>query len=130
MKGIKYKGQFGAKTDIGCVREKNEDQAAALINASGNVLLCVCDGMGGHNKGEYASKLAIDTITEEFRKKNGFLSSLTLGQWIGRIMRKVNKVIFDEAQTKYEYKEMGTTINLVILYGESVFVVNAGTLSY
>lgn len=126
MRGTKYKGQFGAKTDIGLVRENNEDQAVALINASGNVLLCVCDGMGGHNKGEYASKLAIDTITKEFRKKNGFLTSFSLGQWIGRTMRKVNRIIFDEAQTKDEYKEMGTTINLVILYSDFVYVVNAG----
>ena len=105
MRGTKYKGQFGSKTDIGCVRENNEDQAVALINASGNVLLCVCDGMGGHNKGEYASKLAIDTISKEFRKKNGFLTSFSLGQWIGRTMRKVNKIIFNEAQTKDDYKE-------------------------
>ena len=126
MKGTNYKGQFGCKTDIGLVRKTNEDQAAALINPSGNVLLCVCDGMGGHNKGDYASKLAIDTITEEFRKKNGFFSSLSLRQWIGRTMRKVNKVIFDEAQTKPAYKDMGTTVIMVILYDESIFVVNAG----
>lgn len=126
MKGTKYKGQFGAKTDIGCVRKTNEDQAVALINASGNVLLCVCDGMGGHNKGDYASKLAIDTISEEFRAKSGFFSYVSLRQWIARTMRKVNKVIFSEAQTKEEYKDMGTTVNMVILYDEFVFVVNAG----
>lgn len=126
MKGTNFKGQFAAKTDIGCVREKNEDQATALINASGNVLLCVCDGMGGHNKGELASKLAIDTISEEFRKKNGFLSIISVSQWIGRVMRKVNKIIYDKAQTQEEYKEMGTTINLVLLYGDIIFVVNAG----
>ena len=126
MKGINYKGQFASKTDIGCVRTTNEDQAASLVNASGNVLLCVCDGMGGHNKGDYASKLAIDTITDEFRKKNGFFSILSVRQWIARTMRKVNKVIFDEAQTKPEYKDMGTTVNMVILYSDSVLVVNAG----
>ena len=125
-KGTKYKGQFIAKTDIGCVREKNEDQAAAIINASGNVLLCVCDGMGGHNKGDYASKLAIDTITEDFKNKNGFISNFSLRQWIARTMRKVNKIIFDEAQTNPNYKDMGTTVNMVIIYNDSIFVINAG----
>lgn len=126
MKGINYKGQFASKIDIGCVRTTNEDQAASLVNASGNVLLCVCDGMGGHNKGDYASKLAIDTITDEFRKKNGFFSILSVRQWIAKTMRKVNKVIFDEGQSKPEYKDMGTTVNMVVLYNDSVLVVNAG----
>ena len=126
MKGTNYKGQFASKTDIGCVRLVNEDQAASLINASGNVLLCVCDGMGGHNKGDYASKLAIDTITEEFKKKSGFLSYISLRQWIGTTMRKVNKVIFTQAQKDPTCKDMGTTVNMVILYNDYVFVINAG----
>ena len=62
MKGTNYKGQFASKTDIGCVRLVNEDQAASLINASGNVLLCVCDGMGGHNKGDYAKYKVLTPI--------------------------------------------------------------------
>ena len=126
MKATNYKGQFIAKTDIGLVRTTNEDQAAALINASGNVLLCVCDGMGGHNKGDYASKLAIDTICSEFKKKNGFISSVSVRRWMAITMRKVNKVIFDEAQKDPAYKDMGTTVVMAVLYGDSVFVCNAG----
>ena len=126
MKGTKYKGQFIAKTDIGLVRETNEDQAAALINASGNVLLCVCDGMGGHNKGDYASELAIKTVTEEFRKKSGFLSYFSVRSWIAKTIRKVNRIIFDEAQTSPEYKDMGTTLIMVIIYNDTVYVANAG----
>lgn len=126
MKATNYKGQFIAKTDIGLVRTTNEDQAAALINASGNVLLCVCDGMGGHNKGDYASKLAIDTICLEFKKKNGFFSSVSLRRWMAITMRKVNKIIFDEAQKDPTYKDMGTTVVMAVLYADSVFVCNAG----
>ena len=126
MRGVKYKGQFASKTDIGLVRKTNEDQAVSLINSSGNVLLCVCDGMGGHNKGDYASKLAVDIVTEEFRKKNGFISYFSLRQWISRTMRKVNKIIFTKGQENPEYKDMGTTLVMVILYHDMVFVVNAG----
>ena len=126
MKATNYKGQFIAKTDIGLVRTTNEDQAAALINASGNVLLCVCDGMGGHNKGDYASKLAIDAICSEFKKKNGFISSVSVRRWMAITMRKVNKVIFDEAQKDPANKGMGTTMILAILFDDEVFVTNAG----
>ena len=126
MKGTNYKGQFIAKTDIGLVRSTNEDQATALINASGNVLLCVCDGMGGHNKGDYASKLAIDIIAEEFKKKNGFLSSVSVRRWMAITMRKVNKEIFDKAQKSPAYNGMGTTVVMAVLYNDSLFLVNAG----
>ncbi|MBO4540623.1 MAG: hypothetical protein J5736_01420, partial [Bacilli bacterium] len=64
----KYDGTFSAMTDPGRVRINNEDQATVLLNADGDVLLIVCDGMGGQNKGDYASKMAIDSITESFRK--------------------------------------------------------------
>ena len=56
-------GRFSFKTDIGKVRLSNEDQACALINASGNVLLVVCDGMGGHSSGEVASNTVCDSYT-------------------------------------------------------------------
>ena len=65
-------GRFAYKTDIGKVRLSNEDQALALINARGNVLLVVCDGMGGQNKGDFASNLAVQTIKEEFEKVSRF----------------------------------------------------------
>ena len=53
------KGRFGSKTDIGLVRASNEDKALSLIDAYGNVILCVCDGMGGYMKGDFASKIAV-----------------------------------------------------------------------
>ena len=126
MANKNIKGQFASKTDIGCVRVTNEDQAASLINASGNVLLCVCDGMGGHNKGDYASKIAIDIISEEFRAKSRFFSLLLLRTWIAKVIRKVNNQIHTIGQTNPACKDMGTTINMVILYNDKVVVVNAG----
>ena len=68
-------GRFSYKTDIGKVRVSNEDQAAALTNASGNVLLIVCDGMGGQNKGDMASSLAINTVISSFKEKKGFFNT-------------------------------------------------------
>ena len=53
-------GRFAYRTDIGKVRLSNEDQAIALTNASGNVLLVVCDGMGGHEGGTIASCISTE----------------------------------------------------------------------
>lgn len=120
------KGQFIAKTDIGRVRVTNEDQAFALINSSGNVLLGVCDGMGGHNKGDYASRIAMKTITEEFKKKNHFYTRVGVRVWISQLVRLVNKRIYDESLSNPEYKDMGTTMVLALLVNDNIFVVNVG----
>lgn len=126
MKTKVIKGQFCAKTDIGNVRVTNEDQAFCLINPEGNVLLCVCDGMGGHNKGDYASNLAANIISEEFRKVNGFLSHLSLRMWVSRTLKKVNTQIYKEAEDDVIYKDMGTTLVMAILWKDEVHVINVG----
>ncbi len=120
------KGQFASKTDIGRVRISNEDQAFSLINASGNVLLGVCDGMGGHNKGDYASRIAKETIIEEFRAKNGFLNQFTARYWLSRLVKKVNTRIYNESYTNSEYKDMGTTLVLALIYKDLIFILNIG----
>lgn len=120
------KGQFGCKTDIGRVRVTNEDQAFALINASGNLLLGVCDGMGGHNKGDYASRVASEIISEEFRSKSGFKSTLSVRMWLSRTVKKVNSRIYNYSYSNATYKDMGTTLVLALFYKDLIFIVNVG----
>ena len=120
------KGQFAFKTDIGKVRMNNEDQAIILSNAEGDVLMCVCDGMGGHSRGDYASKLCIDVLSEEFRKKPSFFSHFALRAWLSRTIRKANSVVYNEASSSKEYQNMGTTLVLALLYRDSIYVVNIG----
>ena len=70
---MRFKGNFAYRIDIGRVRVTNEDQASVLINADGDVLMVVCDGMGGHNKGDYASRTAVSVLAEAFKNKPKFI---------------------------------------------------------
>ena len=67
-------GTYAFGTDIGKVRLTNEDRAAALTNIKGNILLIICDGMGGSNKGDYAASIAIKIISDSFNDKQKFLN--------------------------------------------------------
>ena len=119
-------GRFSYKTDIGKVRLSNEDQALALINASGNVLLVVCDGMGGQNKGDMASALAIDTIASSFKNRKGFWNSQFARMWVSRTIREANKSIYEQSQSNPSYHGMGTTITLLLLIGDAAIMGQVG----
>ena len=119
-------GRFSYKTDIGRIRLSSEDQAAALINASGNVLLVVCDGMGGQNKGDLASSLAINTITTAFKSRKGFLNRYFAKLWVGQVIREANKSIYEQSQSNKSYHGMGTTITLLLIIKDTAILGHVG----
>ena len=48
--------EFFSLTDIGLVRKKNQDSYITVYNENHDLLVLVCDGIGGHKAGEVASK--------------------------------------------------------------------------
>ena len=119
-------GRFAFDTNIGKVRISNEDQACAITNAYGTVLLIVCDGMGGQNKGDYASSLAISYIVDEFQKVNRFLGNLHVYYWLNQTCRAVNANIYSESIRKPTYQGMGTTLSIAIIRKKKLFTAQVG----
>ena len=117
-------GNFVYKTDIGKVRMTNEDRALAVTNARGNVLMVVCDGMGGSQKGEYAATIATNCLKDEFLKKKRFINSLDAKSWMRYAVRRTNDIIYHESQSNPNYANMGTTLTVclilpkIILFGQ------------
>ncbi|MDR3589784.1 MAG: Stp1/IreP family PP2C-type Ser/Thr phosphatase [Negativicutes bacterium] len=102
-----------AKTDIGKVRETNED---SYISAS--PLFAVADGMGGHVAGEIASRLATDTLNQYVANHAGEPVSAAL---LETAIHEANSLIFRLAQEKSECAGMGTTITAVYVSGSKIF---------
>ena len=122
---------FGFRTDIGKVREGNED-ALLLLPKYG--IFAVADGVGGQNSGEIASRKAMTGI-ENFLKNNPLSGASELAgryreNWLNgyfaRCLQKVNSEIMSAADSNPEMKTMATTVVLCYLDMESVYIVNIG----
>jgi len=122
---MNYKGHFASKTDIGRVRVTNEDQATVLTNYHGDVFMVVCDGMGGQNKGDYASKMALDYLVEAFQNKRRTPMVLSRA-WLRRVIKEANLAIFNEAERSEAYRSMGTTLVCVLIQGNKMAIANVG----
>jgi protein phosphatase len=123
---MKRRGNFASKSDIGKVRETNEDVALALTNKGGDVLLVVCDGMGGHSRGDLAAKIAADYLADSFKAKNSFFTMGTARLWLTYHIKQANRLIYDEALRNPKAKEMGTTLTVALLVDNQVAIANIG----
>jgi protein phosphatase len=125
-----------AGTDIGRVREKNEDAAFAQVTGGGNgtpaALLIVADGLGGHQAGEAASQIAIDTLTEELvpyldERDTAAASWARLENQVSDAITQADEAIRDYTNTNLPPSaRVATTVALVLIIGERAVVANVG----
>ena len=79
---------FSFNTHIGLVRPINEDNVTIKRLDSGDIVFMVLDGMGGHSKGEKASKIAMQTILENLDKKNKFFSVISCRKYLVKCIKR------------------------------------------
>lgn len=121
-----YHGTYAYKIDQGKVRENNEDQAMVLMNAVGETFLIACDGMGGANRGELASKLALDILSEAFKKKPRHRFPYLNRMWLTKIAKEANAKINRAGDKNGKNKGMGTTMVCALISGNHLLVGNIG----
>ncbi len=123
---------YSCDSHIGKVRKNNEDYCMGEVieTSFGSVgIFALADGMGGHNKGEVASKLAVENIIH-FLKENLLQSSNIKIDYIDDIIKQaynnVNLLIYNESISNIEYEGMGTTLTIAIVYKDMLYVANVG----
>ena len=121
--------EYFSITDPGKVRERNEDAVAICENGTGEKLLIVADGMGGHKNGEVASHLALDHITNRFKNISSVGNKEDAINWIQTTVSEANVEIFKYVTTHPESEGMGTTIVLSILTPSFLLIGNIGDSS-
>lgn len=125
--------EVAGKTDVGRVRTNNEDNFGYDKRCG---IYVVCDGMGGAAAGEVASKMAVDTVLDYYRraaKKGRFdvvgvhptqASGRAIG--IGSAINLANQAIFDASRQDEAHAGMGSTIVAVAVDEESLSIANVG----
>lgn len=116
-------------TDTGRVRTHNEDSVTILKNASNEYLMIVCDGMGGHRKGEVASSMTIAALGSRFNKISSIGSKLDAVNWLNDSISEVNKNILEYAEANPDSTGMGTTIVVSLLTHNYLIFGNIGDSS-
>ena len=116
-------------TDTGKVRTHNEDSVTILKNANGEHLMIVCDGMGGHRKGEVASSMAIAALGKRFNKISSIGSKLDAVNWLNDSISEINKNILEYADANTDSTGMGTTIVVALLTHDYLIFGNIGDSS-
>jgi protein phosphatase len=121
------------QTDVGRRRKLNEDNF--LVDPEPN-LYAVCDGMGGHNAGEVASKMAIETLAAFIEKSHrekeitwpyGLDVNLSFdGNRLKTAIKLANKKVFRAADNREDYTGMGTTVVAALVTGNVMTIGSAG----
>ena len=117
-----------AKSDIGKVREMNQDYYYISNSLDEVQLYMLADGMGGYNGGEIASRLAIQTaksyIENNFKEIPKEKDSII--QIVGRSMEYENMVVYEKSKEDPELEGMGTTLEICLIYNNKVFIGHIG----
>ena len=105
---------YGSRTDVGLVREHNEDSLA--VNPP---LYAVADGMGGHAAGEVASEIAIQTLVANAPETPD-------GDDLARAVVAANHAIIRAVHEGIGRKGMGTTMTAAMLSGKRLVIAQVG----
>lgn len=111
-------------TDIGKKRKVNQDYVYTSEKPIGNLpnLFVVADGMGGHNAGDFASRLTVETLIAEI----GTSFEKNPVKILGKAIEIANDVIRKKASEVPDMEGMGTTLVAATCLGRYLHVANVG----
>lgn len=120
-------------TDVGVVREHNED--SAMMDEHQRFFV-VADGMGGHAAGEVASAMAVEGIATALSSADSALTALAeqpseearqnVAQILEEAVREAHRAVFERGVSEPDKQGMGTTLDVLLLSGQEAFIAHVG----
>ena len=123
---------YNCDSHVGKVRKNNEDYCMGEITQTEDDcigIFALADGMGGHKKGEVASKIAVDSIID-FLKENILKSCGIKMDYLDDVIKQgynyANQKIFDKVSEDSSCEGMGTTLVVAVIYKDDMIMANVG----
>ena len=123
---------YNCDSHVGKVRKNNEDYCMGeIIQTEDDCIgiFALADGMGGHKKGEVASKIAVDSIID-FLKENILKSCVIKMDYLDDVIKQgynyANQKIFDKVLEDSSCEGMGTTLVVAVIYKDDMIMANVG----
>jgi len=121
-------------SDVGAVRSLNEDYVegrelgrGSRSDADPRYVAVVADGMGGHNCGEIASRLAVETFLGSVEDSVSGDPDEDLPEYrIARAFRAANDAVYRESQVSEKATGMGTTLTAAVAFGNTLHIGHVG----
>ena len=121
-------GSHAAASDTGLIRKNNEDSYAIVTRDDPFPCgLVIADGMGGHRKGELASRIAVDYASERIlAQMESIPDRALLPRILADICEKANVKIFLGSLESEENRGMGTTLTIAIVFKDQLVLAHVG----
>ncbi len=117
-----------AKSDIGKMRDMNQDYFYISDENSFPVLCILADGMGGYKGGEIASNLAVNSAKKYIENNFESINKDKAGiiKLINSAIEYANFVVCEKAKEIVDLKDMGTTIEICLIYEGKAYIGHVG----
>ncbi|WP_036499050.1 PP2C family protein-serine/threonine phosphatase [[Mycoplasma] testudinis] len=122
---------FGSASNVGIVREENQDAVFCAVNPHNNVVAMVCDGLGGYKGGAIASSIVRDLFAKSFEATDfNKLDDKHVEKWFAQTLRQskiaIGKYVsrfndhFKETNGGASLEQMASTIVLSLIIGKKI----------
>lgn len=114
-------------SDMGRVRNENQDKICAGFLSENAALTVVCDGMGGEASGSVASDLAANQIYR--RISEGYQQGMkpnSIRNLMVTAVQAANSIVYEKSCEDIEKNGMGTTCVAVLVEDKTAYIVNVG----
>lgn len=117
---------YASLSDKGLHREKNQDSYCNVTNNYGDVLLIICDGIGGGKAGEVASGEVVKYFINIFKNTSQFLNLDDAKEFMQKNIVKANEEVYKLSSKYKDFEGMGTTITGLLYTSVGVITFNVG----
>ena len=119
--------QAWGMTEPGMIRTQNQDHYNIAKLSREQLLVIVCDGMGGARSGNIASSMAVEVFVGEVKRAvRSNMKPDKIDTMLKNALELANKAVYEQSQLNEEYQGMGTTLVAAFFQKERLTVANVG----